>query len=174
MFDSIAIFLAQYFFIVVVVVAAAYLVLRYRPRLIEMVITALIIGGTAYLLSKVGNSLIASPRPFIVTGKPPLIHSSTDNGFPSDHTLLIAAIGAIVSHFNLKAGLLVWGLALLIGLCRVYVGVHHLIDVAGSLVIVLIAWGVFALIERVWRAKRPASPEPVASNFGKSTSNKLE
>lgn len=103
--DFIISFIAQYFYAVIVVLAGVYLLWYYRPQLLRLGIAAVFIGGLSYLISKVGNAFIPDPRPFVVSGHAALIHSSTDNGFPSDHTLLIAAIAAVVTLANWKIGI---------------------------------------------------------------------
>lgn len=144
-------FTAQYFYIPVILGALIYAVFFYRKRFIELALATIFIGGVSYLLAKLSGQIISDPRPFIQTGIAPLVPGSLDNGFPSDHTLLVAAVGGILFYFNRKAGIVVWLLALLIGLARVYAGVHHLLDIAGSLVIVLLVTGLFILGQRLWQ-----------------------
>jgi len=139
---------------VILVLGVIYLVVAYRNRLVELLIAAAIIGGIGYVLSKIGNSTISSPRPFIVTGHPALIPSATDNGFPSDHTLLVATLAAVVTIANWRAGLVFWALALVVGFARMYAGVHHFVDVAGSLIIVGISTGIYLLARQLWEKRR--------------------
>lgn len=141
--DSLLSFLAEYFYIIAALLAAAFAVIYYRKQLPGLVIAGGFILVVAYLISKVATQLISDPRPFIETGVPALISSATDNGFPSDHTLFLASIAATIALVNWKAGLGFLGLTLLVGLARVYVRVHHLLDVVGSLVIVAIALGLY-------------------------------
>src|SRR5690349_20888960 len=96
----------------------------HRKQLAGLVIAEGFILVVAYLISKVATQLISDPRPFIETGVPALIHSATDNGFPSDHTLFLASIAATIALVNWKAGLGFLGLTVLVGLARVYVRVH--------------------------------------------------
>jgi undecaprenyl-diphosphatase len=143
--DLIISFVAEYLYGFVILVAIGYLIWQYRSRWLELIIAAVCIGGIAYLLAKLTANWISDPRPFIETGKPPLISSALDNGFPSDHTLLVAAVAAVVTLANWKIGLVFWALALVIGLARVYAGVHHMLDIAGSFVLVGLAMGLFFL-----------------------------
>ncbi len=141
--DSIIAFLAEYFYLGVVVLAIVVVLWLYRSHLRELAVAGIIIGILAYLLSKLATDLISDPRPFIQTGIAPLIQSATDNGFPSDHTLLLGIVAAVITLASWRVGLIFWGLALLVGLARVYARVHHLADVFGSFVIVLIALGLY-------------------------------
>ena len=160
--DTIAIFLAQDFYLVVLALAVAVVVLRYRHRLLELGGAAVIIGGLAFALAQAGARLIADPRPFLVSGQAPLIPSAQDNGFPSDHTLLVATTAAVVTVANPRAGGLFWAAAALVGLARVYARVHHLLDVAGSLVIVGLALAAYVGIRWVWQGRNAAARAPSA------------
>jgi undecaprenyl-diphosphatase len=75
------------------------------------------------------------PRPFVQGNFTPLLPHAADNGFPSDHTLLAAAIAFATFHFNKKLGLFLLLLAILVGVARILAGVHHVADIAGSIII---------------------------------------
>jgi undecaprenyl-diphosphatase len=68
----------------------------------------------------------------------PLITHAADNGFPSDHTLLVAALAMTLWFYDKRLSWWVWLVAILVGLARVVSGVHYLTDIIGSIVIVLI------------------------------------
>lgn len=91
------------------------------------------------ILGKLSSLFINNPRPFVVGNFRPLIEHAPDNGFPSDHMLLVAAIAAIVTYLDRRLGLLLWLLAIIVGLSRIFVGVHHLLDILGSILIALIS-----------------------------------
>ena len=93
---------------------------------------------------------------------PPLIPSATDNGVPADHTLLLAALAASLAVLNRWAGIIGLGFALLVGLSRVYSGVHHLLDIFGSLVIVGIAALIYLAGREVWQRKVRRAPSRLA------------
>lgn len=153
-------FVAEYLYGLVILGAVIYLVWQYRSRWLELIIAAFCIGGIAYLLAKLTANWISDPRPFVETGKAPLIPGALDNGFPSDHTLLVAAVATVVSLANWKIGLIIWALALVIGLARVYAGVHHLLDIAGSFILVGLATGLYLLGRRIFsfiKARRKLS-----------------
>ena len=58
-----------------------------------------------------------------------------DPAFPSGHTAILAALGAVVFSKNKFLGIIILGLALVVGLARVLSGIHFLSDVAGGFVI---------------------------------------
>ncbi|MDQ2807507.1 MAG: phosphatase PAP2 family protein [Chloroflexota bacterium] len=160
MFNGIMIFLAQDFYLLLLGLAVLLLLTRYRARRREWAGAAVVIGGLAFALAQVATRLIADPRPFLLGGGPPLIASATDNGFPSDHTLLVATVAATVTVVDPVAGVVFWGLAVLVGLARVYARVHHLLDVAGSLGIVALALALYWGVARIRRRAAGAGPTP--------------
>jgi membrane-associated phospholipid phosphatase len=89
----------------------------------------------AYLVAKALAHVIVDPRPFIVAHTQPLISASRDNGFPSDHALLVATLTASLWWINRRwLGVFALG-AVLVGLGRLGIGAHHTLDVVGSLAI---------------------------------------
>jgi undecaprenyl-diphosphatase len=96
-------------------------------------------GILAYIIAKVLSHFYFDPRPFVQNGIAPLIPHAADNGFPSDHTLLAAVLAATIIVFKRNVGIVLWVIALMIGSARVAAGVHHPIDIVGSIVIAIIA-----------------------------------
>jgi undecaprenyl-diphosphatase len=156
-------FLAQDFYLLVLVAAAALLIIGYRARLRELALAAVVIAPTAFVLAKIGALMISSPRPFIQSGVAPLIAGSQDNGFPSDHTLLLGAVAAVVTVANRRLGLLFWALAAVVGMARVYARVHHPVDVLGSLLFAALALAIYAALRRLWVARGVARTAPVSN-----------
>ncbi len=103
-----------------------------------------------YILGLAGRYLYDNPRPFTIEGFEPLIKHAADNGFPSDHTLLLAALAALVTLFDRRWGTYLWVITVLVGLARVTAGVHHLADIISSILIALVATGlVYFVLKRI-------------------------
>jgi membrane-associated phospholipid phosphatase len=62
----------------------------------------------------------------------------------------MAALSSILALFNKRLSIAFWTLTLLVGIGRIYVGVHHSIDIIGSIVI---AYVVTAIVFRFLRRK---------------------
>lgn len=147
------IFAAQYLFILPVVVLGIYFFMRPRSEWKRMALFAIPAGLLTYALGFLGNHLYIDPRPFVVGHFTPLLPHAPDNGFPSDHTLLVSAFAAVGMFWNKWLGLALWLIAVIVAIARVYVGLHHPVDVLGSILFALIgvsAW--YAILKHARRA----------------------
>ena len=129
------IFGAEYLIYLAIVGAMVFFVMqppeKKKELLVFTLITLPLIYLTAFLLSK----LYYNPRPFVIKNFIPLVPHQPDNGFPSDHTLLAAAIAVLIYFKNKHWGIDFFIVAALIGISRMYVGVHHGLDIVASLLI---------------------------------------
>ena len=135
--DLIMIFSAKYLIIVPIIILGAYFLRQQGRSKKDMIVFALLALVITYLIGLIGGYLYADPRPFVVGGFVPLIPHAADNGFPSDHALLASALAMLGLYWNRKLGALLWLLAVIVAIARVYVGVHHAIDVIGSMIIAI-------------------------------------
>jgi membrane-associated phospholipid phosphatase len=125
--------------------------------------TQVVIGALlVWALVKSAGVLHGDPRPFEVNPRlHPLIAHSADNGFPSDHTTLAAMVGGVVATHRRWLGAVLLALAVLLGAARIAAHVHHVQDVAGGLVLGLLAAALAVLLTQRaahWiRARKPAT-----------------
>ncbi len=133
------IFGAKYLYLVIGLIAAiVFLISTNSVKKMLLVLSALVLP-LSYLLAKILGFFIQSPRPFVVDHLKPLINASTDNGFPSDHTLLSMSIALVIVTYNKKVGGILILLALCVGVSRVLANVHHPSDIIGSIFIAVLA-----------------------------------
>ncbi len=124
-----------------------------------LVLKALAGIGVALFISYLCGALWPHPRPFAIgLGHAFFPHKATSS-FPSNHTIIIATLAFTLLFDRRWAG---WGwaalaLAAVVGLSRVYLGVHFPLDIAGGLLLAPLA---AALVVPVWR--RVGSPVTVA------------
>ena len=133
------IFGAKYLYFVSIIIAIFYFLRQPRDRQKQMAIFACISIPIALILVWIAGHLYNDPRPFVVGNFTPLIPHAPDNGFPSDHTALVALIAAFFYFYNKRLSIALWIIAILVGISRIYVGVHHTIDIIGSIVIAILA-----------------------------------
>lgn len=145
--DALIIFCATYLVWGIVGVALVYLFFSHEWKRFSVFAAVSLV--VAYGVGKLAEMLWYNTRPFVVDGTTPLIAHAANNGFPSSHTLLAATIASIIFVYNRKLGTVLWVLALAVGLSRVAAHIHHLIDIAGSVVIaVVVVWAIEYLMRR--------------------------
>lgn len=104
-----------------------------------MLLAFVIAGVLAVILDKLGGMLYYDPRPFVSRHITPLITHAADNGFPSEHTVFTMTLSAVLIFYRRRLGILSFVLALSVGISRVAADVHSPIDIAGGIVIGLVA-----------------------------------
>ncbi|HZU78090.1 MAG TPA: phosphatase PAP2 family protein [Dehalococcoidia bacterium] len=121
------------------VALAALLWRRPRRSALRWAVAAVIVLVLSLVFSRIGGAIYNDPRPFTTSHVPPLIAHAPDNGFPSDHALLAAAIVALMLLADPFSAVPFAVLAVLIDWARVGAGLHHVGDVAGSSLMVAAA-----------------------------------
>jgi len=150
MVDTLSIFAANYLWYVIIGIAVVYFLIQPRPEQKRMLIFAALVLPLVYIVSILGGALYNDPRPFVVNQFVPLIPHRANNGFPSDHVLWSASTAAIVFPSNKYLSLILWLLTILVGASRVHVGVHHPIDIVGSIAMATgVALIVYLIVKRM-------------------------
>lgn len=135
--DWLGIFLAEYL-AYLLILTAIFLFLREKSRLRRIYFFAL-----AALSVILARGIIAEPirffnyrpRPFLVLGFEPLISHSATGSFPSGHAAAFFALALVVYFFDKQWGWRFLAAALLMGIARIFVGVHWPTDIlAGALI----------------------------------------
>ncbi|MGH2443325.1 MAG: phosphatase PAP2 family protein [Chloroflexota bacterium] len=154
---DLTIFAAKYLVFIDLVLAAILVLMllyqRSRPAWLTWGVAAVIMAVLSFVFAKIGAAAYNDPRPFTSCAHPSfcrLIAHAADNGFPSDHALLAAAIVAAILFLAPRYSLPFVILAILIDWARVGSGIHHVADVVGSSLFVavaaIIAWLVAPVI----------------------------
>src|SRR3954453_14682326 len=133
MLNTLTIFLADYLIFLDILAAAVVIagLLYRRPRFLAFrwAVTAAVLLVLSYVFAQIGGLLYYNPRPFAVGHFQPLIPHAADNGFPSDHALLAAALVALTALVDIPLALPFTLLAIVIDWARVGTSLHHVIDV---------------------------------------------
>jgi undecaprenyl-diphosphatase len=135
LFDAMIVFAAKYLFLLILAAAFVYWLVAPLPTKKYLLILGIIVGAASLGAGRLIAHFYFDPRPFVAGHFTPLIPHEPDNGFPSDHTLLSSAVAATVTACNPALGIALWVVTLIVGVARVLSGLHHAIDVAGSIVI---------------------------------------
>lgn len=145
------------------------LVRGYRDRQNDgkrLVACALVLVGSVAVADQLSHRLlkevIQRARPYEVLADVHKLVGSGGGSFPSNHALNSAVIAVILSTFFPRLRLLWWSYAAIIGLSRIYCGVHYPSDVLGGFLIGT-AWAylVLASLRRLW-PQIPIGPPPQA------------
>ncbi len=137
--DTLFIFGAKYLFILSLVLGLWWFYKLSKERRSEALIFGILTLPLAFILAKIASHFYFDPRPFVVGGYTPLIMHAPDNGFPSDHSLLVSAIASVVTFIDIRKSIWFWFVAILVSVSRVGVGVHHPLDVTASAVIAAVS-----------------------------------
>ncbi|MEY9869152.1 undecaprenyl-diphosphatase [Peribacillus sp. B2I2] len=124
-----AIFIAEYMvFLLALAVIVIWITRNEQSRM--MVVCGMITFVIAEMMGKMAGGLHSNNQPFAeLTNVNKLIEKAVDNSFPSDHTILFFSF--CVSFWLFKRGWwMLWiVLAFLVGISRIWVGVHFPADV---------------------------------------------
>lgn len=140
------IFLAKYFFLLngVLVLIAWLGSKRTKKEWVPFALTVALTG----IFGFIANHLYVHARPFVILGIQPLVAHAADNGFPSDHTLLTAALAAGLWFVSRRLSLVAWIVACAVGYARVAAYVHWPIDIYGSMGFAILAAFIISLVSR--------------------------
>lgn len=137
--NSSMIFIAEYMvYFLAIVVITIWFIRSKRNRM--MVLCATITFIIAEIIGKIAGKLHSNYQPFAeLSNVNKLISKAVDNSFPSDHTILFFSF--CVSFWLFRKGLwFLWVvLSFIVGISRIWVGVHYPADVIGGAFISIIS-----------------------------------
>ncbi len=143
---------------ILLVAIAIWLLVRLRRRgLVVALGAALTITASDQISSHLLKPAIGRARPANeLAGVHLLVKRTRSYSFPSSHAANTFAAAAYFSRFAPSMAVPLFGLAALVSISRVYVGVHYPLDLAGGAVVGL---GCAALVLRLmeWRGLAPPS-----------------
>ncbi len=131
--ELIIIFSAKYLsYVLLAVLLILFFKNRKKDFLFISLISALI---SRFVFTEIIRFFYFRPRPFIEKGVMPLFEHEASASFPSGHAAFFFALSAGIYYYNKKAGLWFFAGSAVIGLARVFAGVHYFTDVLGGLAI---------------------------------------
>lgn len=153
--DTLIIFGAKYLFLAIIIIALGFIIFSKREMQKDVIVFFMMALPLIYVVAKIVSLFYYDARPFVVGNFVPLIPHDPDNGFPSDHTLISAAIASVIVFYSRKIGIVLWILTILVGISRVLSGVHHTIDIIASMIISLfVAWLLYTYIMPVIKKRK--------------------
>ena len=102
----------------------------------QQIARAILVPGITFWFGTALRARLNRPRPYEQPGFEPLRRKETKgHSFPSRHALSAAVLAMVWMYFYPKAGWAMVGITVLICICRVLTGVHHIRDVVGGAVL---------------------------------------
>jgi len=147
--DSLGIFCADFLIFIIPLFIILFYFFSRRSRLVSIFLKIILAMALAYLVSHLLNYALGiffvRHRPFVAY---PAIYqlskfwaSPQDFSFPSDHTATVFVMGLMVFLDWRKFGIILLALASVVGLSRIFIGVHYPLDILG---------GIFTALFSVW------------------------
>ncbi len=150
--DRILIFITNYVIYLAMILS---LILIIKGGIAEKKAFLLIILGIpiSILLILGIHLFIHEPRPFVTFNFTPLADNKPDLSFPSRHATIMSVISFGYFYFKSKWALLFLILMALVGISRIYVGVHYPLDILGGFIVGVISIAVALFLANLCRAK---------------------
>lgn len=129
-------------------------------RFAEGILATLLARG---LMTEIIRHFYYHPRPFEFYGFNPLVPESGAS-FPSGHMTFLFALAMAVWYTNRKWGIIYFLLAAVVGIARVYVGVHWPYDIVGGAIVgIICAIVIHALLRQSRKALYQGEAEKLRS-----------
>ncbi|MEK7624429.1 MAG: phosphatase PAP2 family protein [Patescibacteria group bacterium] len=141
--DGLAIFLADYFQYLLIILAIFLFFLKeknWRRLIFVGSVFALSVILARGLITEIFRFFYSRPRPFIFLDFSPLVSQNPTGSFPSGHMTFYFVLALTVFLINKKWGWFFAGSVILMGLARIFVGVHWPSDILGGILIAVISY----------------------------------
>lgn len=142
--------IANYFVVLLALIIILYWFTKSKKNKI-MILSAAVAFILAEIIGDLAGKLHQNHQPFAeLANVNQLIEKAVDNSFPSDHTILFFSF--CVTFWLFKRG---WSflwilLACLVGISRIWVGVHYPFDVlVGAMISIFTAWIAYRIVPRL-------------------------
>ena len=107
-----------------------YLFIIKHPLLVDTIVKPFI----AFISVTIIRKLINRKRPYEYMNIKPLVNHKLGQSFPSRHTLSAMIIALVTFSINSALGIIMIIIAVIIGICRILAGVHHISDVIAGVI----------------------------------------
>jgi undecaprenyl-diphosphatase len=139
--DFISIFFAEYagYFLVVAFITWVWWKYEVRERWGALLFASLSVLISRGLITEMIRFWYHRPRPFVLLKFTPLIEQADKGSFPSGHASFYFAIAAVLWMYDRRLGNYFAAIAGVMGIARVFVGVHWPLDIIGGALVALVS-----------------------------------
>lgn len=127
--DGIAIFFAKYAAFVFIFIVLLYLLKEFKKN--KWLIFKILAAGifARFVVKEIIQLFYLRPRPFAELAVNQILPHEASGSFPSGHAVFFFAISTILFLWNKKMGLISFVITFLMGIARVFGGIHWLSDI---------------------------------------------
>jgi len=140
-FDKLMVFLAEDLIYLMVILGLIYLFFVYQKnwhKILKVILAIILSRG---IITEIIRFFYYRPRPFLTHQVNNLVSHDISGSFPSGHMMFIFPLIYFVVLANKKIGFVFIVLGVLMGLARIYVGIHYPFDILFGIILgVLAAW----------------------------------
>lgn len=150
--DSLGIFFAEYLGYFLIGILILFL-LKDSKKYWSMVAKALVAAILArFVITEIIRFFWQRARPFIENQVNLLLFHDTTGSFPSGHAAFYFALSTIVYFYNKKAGAFFLIASFLIGISRIFTGVHWPSDIlVGAIIGIFSGWLIIKIFNKFFR-----------------------
>jgi undecaprenyl-diphosphatase len=140
--DFLGIFFAEYlgYFLIIAAAVLFFFLDDRKKRLYYFAFTALTVILSRGIFTELIRFFYHRPRPFLILGIEPLIEQINKGALPSGHAALYFALALPILFINRKWGWYMVSATGIMGLARVFVGVHWPFDIAAGAAIAALSF----------------------------------
>ena len=160
--DALGIFFAKYLPYLLFSILFLLLIKNFQKywKLIKLSFLSAILAS---IFTEIVRFLWFRPRPFIVREVNLLLNHTPTAAFPSMHTSFFFGLSTLLYFYNRKAGILFLFASFLIGLSRVFCGLHWPSDILGGIIVgIFSGWLILKLTDKKW-GWRDSNPHGLTS-----------
>ena len=139
--DNFGIFFAEYSGYVLLILLFTFLFHRKKKKEYKIMIAEALFSAilARFVITNIIRFIYFRPRPFVNYQVNLLLNHKMEGSFPSGHAAFFFALSFVVYFFEKKAGILFLTISLLMGLARIFVGIHYPSDILGGIFVGMIS-----------------------------------
>jgi len=136
--DILGLICAEYLiFAIPLIIVLIYFFSKNRKKTLSIILKIVLALTLVYALTYLISIIVARPRPFVNNNEiyqlTKLFAKPTDFSFPSYHTATVFVFAFVVLLDWKKFGIILLIPALIVGLARIFAGIHYPIDILGGI-----------------------------------------